>query len=177
MRTAAQVGTAYAIVLVLSALWRLGPLPGSMPDAVALFAVYLGLTARMQLAPSVLGAIIIGYLGDLLIGTPRGMLALNAGILCVIAHLVHRRLLVRGWVFTMAFTAITAVVSGFIMMALRAYMAAGPGPLGDELLTLLSSAVLTGLAGPPVFRLCRIVDARFARTQRDRMVALEGLIP
>jgi hypothetical protein len=25
--------------------------------------------------------------------------------------------------------------------------------------------------------LCRIVDARFARTQRDRMVALEGLIP
>jgi cell shape-determining protein MreD len=131
----------------------------------------------MQLAPSVLGAIIIGYLGDLLIGTPRGMLALNAGILCVIAHLVHRRLLVRGWVFTMAFTAITAVVSGFIMMALRAYMAAGPGPLGDELLTLLSSAVLTGLAGPPVFRLCRIVDARFARTQRDRMVALEGLIP
>ncbi len=177
MRTAAQIGIAYAMVLALCAVWRLGPLPRAMPDVVALFAVYLGLTARIQVAPSVLGAIIIGYLADLLLGTPRGVLALDAGLLCLFAHLVHRRLLVRGWVFTAGFTAFTAVVSGLVVMALRAYMGVGPGRFGDELALLAATAALTGVIGPFVFRLCRVVDARFARTQRDRMAALEGLIP
>lgn len=177
MRTAAQVGVAYGIILVLSAVWRLGPLPRAMPDTVALFAVYLGLTARSHVAPSVFGAIIIGYLADLLIGAPRGVLALDAGLLCLLAHLVHRRLLVRGWMLTVVFTAITAVASGLIVMALRAYMGVGPGPFGDEVGLLAATAALTGLIGPFVFRLCRIVDARFARTQRERMAALEGLIP
>lgn len=177
MRTAAQIGIAYGIMLVFGAIWRLGPLPRAMPDAVALFAVYLGLTARVQVAPSVLGAIVIGYLADLLLGTPRGVLALDAGLLCLIAHLVHRRLLVRGWMFTAGFTAITAVVSGMIVMALRAYLGIGPGAFGEEMLLLAATAGLTGLVGPLVFRLCRSVDARFARTQRDRMAALEGLIP
>lgn len=177
MRNAAQIGVAYGMILVFGAVWRLGPLPQAMPDIVALFAVYLGLTARIQVAPSVGGAIIIGYLADLLLGTPRGVMALDAGVLCLLAHVVHRRLLVRGWMLTAAFTGITAIVSGLIVMALRAYMGVGPGPFGDELGLLAVTAGLTGLVGPFVFRLCRSVDARFARTQRDRMTALEGLIP
>jgi len=177
MRTAAQIGIAYGIILVLSSVWRLGPLPGAMPDIVALFAVYLGLTARVQVAPSVLGAIIIGHLADLLLGAPRGVLALDAGVLCLIAHLVHRRLLVRGWMLTAGFTALTAVASGLIIMALRAYLGVGPGRFGDEIGMLAAAAGLTAVIGPFVFRLCRTIDARFARTQRDRMAALEGLIP
>ena len=177
MRTAAQVAVAYAIVLVLAAVWRLGPLPRAMPDAVALFGVYLGLTARAQVAPSVLGAIIIGYLADLLMGTPVGISALAAGLLCLFAHLVHRRLLVRGWIYTAVFCAIIAALSGVVLMALRAYMGIGPGSPMDELATLGASAALTGVAGPFVFRMCRAIDARFARTQRDRLAALEGLIP
>ncbi len=177
MRLAAQVGLAYVIVLVLSAIWRLMPLSRAMPDAVALFAVYLGLTARGQLAPAVFSAVIIGYLADLLMGAPRGVLAFDAGLLCVIAHLVHKRLLVRGAVFTMVFTAITALVSGLVLMALRAYIGVALESFWREVGILATSAVLTGLAGPVVFRLCRRLDARFARTQRDRMVALEGLIP
>jgi len=177
VRTAAQVAVAYVVVLLLSAVWRLGPLPRAMPDAVALFGVYLGLTARVQVAPSVLGAIVIGYLADLLIGTPRGVLALDAGLLCLFAHLVHQRLLVRGWIYTSVFCAIIAVLSGVILMAIRAYMGVGPGSLSEEVWVLAASALLTGLAGPLVFRMCRVIDARFARTQRDRLAALEGLIP
>ncbi len=33
---------------------------------------------------------------------------------------------------------------------------------------LIASAALTGLFGPLVFRLCRFIDARFARTDRER---------
>jgi hypothetical protein len=44
-------------------------------------------------------------------------------------------------------------------------------------MTGLMSALLTALAGPLVFRLCRQTDARFARTRRERDAAAEGLIP
>lgn len=176
MRETAQVLTAYVVLLLLSALWRFVPIE-PRPDVVALFAVYLGLTARQTLAPSALAAFFVGYLGDLLMGAPRGLLALDAIALCLLGHFVHRRLLVRGRVFTIIFSAAVAVSSGLVLMALRAFVQSPLRGLGDEVLVLLGTAGLSGLAGPLVFRAARAVDARFARTHRERVAALEGLVP
>jgi hypothetical protein len=41
---------------------------------------------------------------------------------------------------------------------------------------MLLSALLSGHIGPVMFRMLRRVDARFARTERERGAALEGLI-
>jgi hypothetical protein len=175
VRIAAQVLLAYALVLVLGCVWRLVPLPRAAPDVVALTAVYLGLTARRGLAPSTLGAVIIGYLGDLLTGTPPGLLALTAGVLCIAGHLIHRRLLVRGWMVTIGFSFFAALLAGLVSLLLRGL--GGQGGLGGELPSLLFVSATSGLAGPLVFRLCRRLDARFARTHRERDAALEGLVP
>ncbi|RMH36270.1 MAG: hypothetical protein D6689_22815 [Deltaproteobacteria bacterium] len=175
MRIAAQVMIGYAVVLVLGVVWRFIPVDRAMPDAVALFAAYLGLTARQRLAPSVLGAVVLGYLADLLLGTPRGMWSADAGALCLAAHVVHRRLIVRGWLVTAAFTALAAVASAALLIALRAAVGVGPAPLADELAVLAASAALTGVCGPAAFRLCRAVDAAFARTQRERLAVREGV--
>ncbi len=176
MRIAAQVMLAYGVLLMLSALWRFVPL-SARPDAVALFAVYLGLTARLQLAPAAFGAFAIGYLGDLLMGTPRGLLAVDAVLVCLFGHLIHRRLIVRGRLFTVIFSAAVAAISAAILMVLRVYVGSGLYPPGEEFAVLGSAALLSGLVGPVLFRLARSVDARFARTHRERTAALEGLIP
>jgi hypothetical protein len=178
MRIAAQVLLAYVIVLLLGCLWRYIPLPRAAPDVAALAAAYLGLTARRDLAPPVAGAVVIGYLADLLNGTPPGLLALTCGLLCIAGHLVHRRLLVRGWMVTLGFSFFTALTSGLIVMSLRA--SGGwlpPGQMGSELAWLALGSVFTALISPLVFRLCRRLDARFARTHRERDAALEGLVP
>jgi hypothetical protein len=77
----------------------------------------------------------------------------------------------------MAFSALVGLASGLILLGLRVWLGRFSGALGSELWTLLLSALATGLAGPLVFRLCRRVDGRFARTQRERDAALEGLLP
>ena len=177
MRLAAQVFMAYFLILVVGALWRLGPFERAIPDLVALSAIYLGLSAREKVAPAMLAAVVMGYLADLLVGAPRGLLTFDAGLLCLVGHFVQGRLIVRGRIFTMAFSALVGLASGLILLGLRVWLGRFSGALGSELWTLLLSALATGLAGPLVFRLCRRVDGRFARTQRERDAALEGLLP
>jgi rod shape-determining protein MreD len=176
MRIAAQVAVMAVLVVVLGAVWPHLPLGRAFPDLVALWAVYLGLTARNRLAPATLGAIAAGYLADVLMGAPPGAQALVAGLVCVTAHLVHRRLLVRGWMVASMLSVFAGLGAGLATLAVRGYFGATPGGTGLELGLVLSSALLTGLVGPLVFRLCRAVDARFARTERERDLALEGVI-
>ena len=165
----------YFMVLVMGVVWRLGPLDRAIPDVVALIAIYLGLAARERVAPSVLAAVVIGYLADLLLGGPLGLLSTGAGVMCLVGHFVQGRLIVRGLVFTAGFAVVVGLVSGLVLLALRGFHGLVGAGAGSQLVTILLSALTTGVAGPIVFRLCRQVDARFARTQRERDAALEGL--
>ena len=96
MRIATHVIAACLSMLVVGCLWQFLPVGRSAPEVAALFAVYLGVTARDRLASPVLGAVIIGYLADLLSGTPIGMSSVVCGIVALIGHVVYRRILVRG---------------------------------------------------------------------------------
>lgn len=175
MRTFAQVFLAYALILVTGCLWRLLPLDRAIvPDLVALSSVYLGLTARHRLAPATLGAVVLGYLGDLLNGTPLGMFSLIAGIMCILGHVIHRRLIVRGLPVTVAVSFVTGLVAGVLSLIIRAYTGLIPEGVGMEFGTLFTMALVTGIVGPVVFRLCRMIDVRFARTFRERDAAMEG---
>jgi cell shape-determining protein MreD len=177
VRIVAHVFLAFGLVLVLGALWRLGPIDRAVPDLVGLSAIYLGLTARERVAPAVAGAVVIGYLADLLIGSPRGLLATAAGVLCLLGHLVQGRLYVRGRPFVLVVSLLVGVVASLVVLTLRALVGLPGAPFGDQLGGLLGAALLSGVAGPPFFALARRVDARFARTQRERDAALEGLAP
>jgi cell shape-determining protein MreD len=177
MRTASQVLVAYAMLVVLGCLWRLLPLGPAPPDVVAVAAGYFGLTARRSLAGPVGGAVVVGYLGDLVIGAPVGLMAFVAGVVCLLGHLVHSRLLVRGWRMNVAFSAFVAVVAGLLIIVLRGIGDQQLSGAGSELARVLWSAIATAAIGPLVLRLMRRVDAAFARTHRERDAALEGLAP
>ncbi len=176
MRVVAHVFLGYGLMLVLGALWPYVPLPPRLaPDVLALVAMYLGLTARHRVAGPTLGAVILGYLGDLLVGSPRGVLALTSGLLCILGHLVHRSLLVRGPVAIVAISLFTGAVSGVLVLAVRAYLGVTSAGSGGQLGAIGGAALATAIAGPLIFKLCRLVDARLARTWRERDRVLEGI--
>jgi hypothetical protein len=178
MRTAAIVLVAYALLLVVGAAWHsIAILPSAPPEIAAIAAVYLGLTARRSLAGAVGGAVVIGYLADLLSGAPVGLTALVSGIMCILGQLVQRRMVVRGLRVTIAFSLLVGIVASLLVAMIRWLTAQPTGTALYELLGVLTPALPTAIIGPFVLRLFRRIDAAFARTHRERDAALEGLAP
>ncbi len=180
MRSASLVLVAYGLMLVLGVVWAALPIPvlgDTPPDVAAVTAGYLGLTARRGVAAAVGAAVITGYLADLLAGAPHGLLALTAGLVCVSAIGVQRRILVRGWALTAGFAAATAALAALASIIVRLALRGPVAGLGTELWGLVRLGVAAALLGPAVIRLYRRVDAAFARTHRERDHALEGLAP
>lgn len=180
MRTVVLVVLAYLIAVVLASVWRLLPLgvtSVAVPDVVALTAAYLGLTARRGVAPAVGGAVILGYLADLLYGAPPGLLSLTAGVVCVVAYAANARILVRGLATNIGFSAFVAAAAAVLIVVLRLLHGLAVAAPAVEIWRVLGPAIATGLIGPLILRWYRRIDAAFARTQRERDHALEGLAP
>lgn len=178
MRTATIVLAAYLLCVVVASVWRLLPwIDDAVPDVGALTAAYLGLTARRQVSPAVGGAIALGYLTDLISGAPPGLLALALALTTLIARAVQQRILVRGFAISIAFSALVALVSCLLTLAVRMMYRMPSAELGVELRHVAIVTVATALTGPLVWRMFRRIDATFARTHRERDAALEGLAP
>lgn len=178
MRSATIVLVAYVLLLVMGALWyAIALLPESHPEIAALVAAYLGLTARRSVAAAVGASIVVGYLADLLGGTPTGLQALVAGLICILGHLIHRRIVVRGLRVTIAFSLLVGIAASLLVAILRWVTGQPTGGAWFELLGILTPGIPTAIFGPPVFRLLRRIDAAFARTHREKDAALEGLVP
>ncbi len=180
MRTATIVVVAFLLGVLLAATWPrlpLGIIAQSAPDIGALTAGYLGLTARRGLAPAMGGAVIAGYLLDIVGGTPPGYLALTLALTCLIAYGTQRRILVRGTAMTIGFSGFVAMTAGVLGWLVRVSQGMSRGTVSLELQYVVVGTITTMLLGPTIWRGFRRIDAAFARTQRERDAALEGLAP
>ena len=180
VRTATLVIVAYLLCVVVGAVWRLLPigfLHDGVPEIGALTAAYLGLTARRGVAPAVGGSVVLGYLVDLISGGPPGLMALVLGLTGLVARAVQQRILVRGAVMTMAFSAFVALVASVLALIVRVVYHMPRGAFATELQHIALITVATAVIGPLVWRVFRRIDAAFARTHRERDAALEGLAP
>lgn len=176
MRALVHIAVAYVTLVVGGAVWPALPFRVVAPDVTAVFAVYLGITARQEISGAAATAVVIGYLADLLGGTPRGLMALVAGLTCVVGRLLTARLLVRGRLFVSVFCAVTAFAAALFTLGLRISFGVSIGGVWGEILVAVASALLTGLVAAPLFRICRAIDARFARTEREREAVREGYL-
>jgi len=178
VRTATLVLVAYLVCAAVAAVWRLVPwIADAIPDLGALTAAYLGLTARRHVAPAIGGAVSLGYLIDLISGAPPGLIALVLGLTTLVARAVQQRILVRGAVISVAFSAFVAVIAGVLAWLVRELYRVPSAPLGIELRHVAGVTLATAVLGPLVWRMFRRIDAAFARTHRERDAALEGLVP
>ena len=179
MRTSTLVLVAYIMCVIVGAAWRLftGTLHDAIPDVGALTAAYLGLTARRTVAPSVGGAVVLGYLVDVMSGGPAGLMALVLGLTTIIARTVQQRILVRGTMMTIAFSAFVALIAQVAGVLVRFANRMSHAGWATELKHIALVTLATAVVGPLVWRLFRRIDATFARTHRERDAALEGLVP
>ena len=178
MRTATIVLVAYLLCVAVAAIWRLLPWIGdAIPDLGALSAAYLGLTARRQVSPAIGGAIVLGYLIDLISGAPPGFIALVLAFTTLIARAVQQRILVRGAAMTIAFSAFVALIAGVLALIVRMLYRMQSAAFAIELKHVVFVTLATAALGPLVWRIFRRIDAAFARTHRERDAALEGLAP
>jgi rod shape-determining protein MreD len=178
VRTATIVLVAYLICVAVASLWRLAPwIADAIPDIGALTAAYLGLTARRQVAPAIGGAIALGYLVDLISGSPAGLVALVLGLTTLVARAVQQRILVRGAAISVAFSAFVALIVGILAWLVRELYQVPTAAFAVELRHLGGVTIATAIVGPLVWRVFRRIDAAYARTHRERDAALEGLAP
>lgn len=180
MRTATLTLVAYLACTIIGAFWRQLPvdfLLDAVPDLGALTAAYLGLTARRNVAPAVGGSVVLGYLVDVISGSPAGLAALTLGLTCLVARAAQQRIFVRGVGMTMAFSAFIAVTAGVIGLIVRIVYTVPRPSLATDLQSIALVTIVTALIGPLVWRAFRRIDAAFARTHRERDAALEGLVP
>jgi rod shape-determining protein MreD len=167
----------YAVCVIVAAVWRILPSDArdAIPDLGAVTAAYLGLTARRNLAPAVAGTIALGYLVDLISGTPVGLVAFVLALTGLVARAVQQRIYVRGPAMTVAFSGFVAIVASTLSLVVRVVYRVPHAPLTTELRHFALVATATAVIGPLVWRMFRRIDAAYARTHRDRDAALEGI--
>lgn len=179
MRTATIVLVAYVLCVVVAAVWR--HMPGFTHDAIpaigALTAAYLGHTTRPHRAPATAGAVVIGYLIDVISGTPVGMSSLVLAMTADIARSTQQRIFVRGVAMTIGYSAFIALFASLAKILVSVLFGIPRPPVALELEQMALVALATALVGPLVWRLFRRIDAAYARTHREREAALEGLTP
>ena len=178
MRTATLVLVAYLLCVAVAAMWRFLPwVRDAAPDLGALSAAYLGLTARRHVSPAVGGAVVMGYLVDLITGAPPGLFAFVLALAALIARVVQQRILVRGAALSIAFSAFVALVANVLALVVRVLYRMPSATFAVELQHVALVTLATAIFGPLVWRMFRRIDAAFARTHRERDAALEGLAP
>jgi hypothetical protein len=177
MRLASHIGVAYVILVITGAVWPVLPFQVVAPNIAIVFAAYLGITARGRITDPTIAALMIGWLADLLTGTPRGLTATICGVTCILSRVTTTRLLVRGWVFIASLAGVSALLAYVLTIAIRAYFSPHmPFAIARHAIVAVGSAFLTAVVAPGIFRLCRSVDSRFARTEREREAVREGYL-
>ena len=165
----------FVTLIVIGAAWtsavgtsRVAPVP------IVVIALYLGLTSRGHLASAVAAAIAVGYCGDVLSGTPQGLFALGAALTAIVGHIAQGRFVLRGHILSAAVVTVAAALFLWVTAALSRAVGIDTGAsLPAQLVA--ASAALTAVVGPVQLALHRRIDARLARTQRERDATLEGV--
>jgi rod shape-determining protein MreD len=164
----AYLGTVLATAM--AALWN-----GPVPDLGFLVALYAGLHCRLTGGPAAtlrdahpeamagLGAA-MGYLMDLLGGTPLGLRALVCALWLLGLRVLSSRFLVRGRRAVMAVAALCALLFRLSMWLIFVAFSFEGNRIG--LRNAVTEALLTGLCAPFLFAGLRALDSWLLRDLR-----------
>ena len=167
MRSLALLSVGFGLLIVGSSLGALVPMHGYVPNLVLPIAIFLGVSAEVPIVQGALVCFALGYLLDSFTGSPLGLQTFALVASFLIARGAGLRLFPQGRGFQILLTLTMALVSGAVVLALRAiFERAFTLELEESGTTLVRSAVATALCAPLVFLLIRRFAAGDA-TRRD----------
>ncbi len=157
---AALIVTGVATALVGTQRW--------VPDVTLVIVLYLALGTRGQGAASSYAgvALALGYLTDLLSGSPRGLYAgAHVIVMLVVRSAAGRLMVMRGWQEVVV-SLVVALAHGALLVALASPLYDGDAAAG--LRDVPRTAITTAFVVTPfLFRLLRAIDRKLAPDPRS----------
>jgi rod shape-determining protein MreD len=158
MRAVFTLTAGLSLLLVQSVLLQLVPVHLPTPALGLLIALHVGLSPRWSVSASVLVGFSLGYLFDLVSGTPRGTHAFVYSVVALFAALLGPRLSVRGLFLRAAAGLLVTLAGGLLVTTVRALAESGASAGGFRLILL--EAALTGAIAPLVLGVLEKLDGR-----------------
>lgn len=172
MRALMLFAVAVVLLTVQSTLHTLVPTKVPVPALAAMAPLYVAFAPGWTVTRALVLGFLVGYVFDLLSGSPLGVHALAMSLLVLVACLLGTRLQVRAALarIVMGF-GLTLVFGGLVLACSRLAGSPAPGRVG----LLLLEATLSAAVAPPIFALFERIEQRFdptavrARASRHRL--------
>jgi rod shape-determining protein MreD len=158
VRGVALVVFGFALLVFGSAVTTVVPLGAYVPNLVLPIALFLGVSADVHIVRGAVSCFMLGYLLDSFSGGPMGLQTFTLVASFLVARGAGLRALPQGSAVQIALTAALGVLSGGLVLALRAiFERAFALDLAQAWATLFPSVLATTLCAPFVFAALRRV--------------------
>ena len=166
----------FVLLVVETAVATRAPMYGFAPNLVLPMAIYLGVSAEVELVRGALVTFALGYLLDSFCGNAMGLQTFVLTASFVVARGAGLRLFPQGPLFQVLMTFVMAVAFSATVLSLRAIfeqpqVAGLRVSAADTLRPVLWSAAVTALVGPVIFSMTRRIDSLGAPKREERTVS------
>ena len=170
------VAFAFLLLVLESSLAVLLPMYSVAPNLLLPIAIFLGVSADVQIVRGALICFVLGYLLDAFCGSPMGLQTFVLTASFMVARGAGMRLFPQGPIFQMLLTFLMATAYGVTVLALRAIfeqpsLAMVGEAAVDQLTPVLRSAAATALISPLIFLGTRRLESVGARKREQRTVS------
>lgn len=152
----------FSLIVVQGALGAVVDLGVLMPNPILPLVIYLAMTHDVTLARGAVLSFLLGFLFDSATGNAMGLFTFVHEASFLVARGAGVRLIVRGRLSQMLITALAAGLSSVTVIALlrifRPISQPGMSSPAHAALSVVASALATGLVSPLIYQLARRVD-------------------
>jgi rod shape-determining protein MreD len=153
----------FSLIVVQGALGAVVDLGVLMPNPILPLVIYLAMTGDVSLARGATLSFLLGFLFDSATGNAMGLFTFVHEASFLVARGAGVRLFVRGRLSQMLITALAAGLGSVTVIALlRIFRPASQAAMSSPAhaaLSVIASAVATGLVSPLIIQLARRVDS------------------
>ena len=148
----AIVGMGFVLLVIQATFAHLLPWDLFVPSLALPIVLYMGLH-NYSAAKGALISFMLVYLMDVFAGSPMGLHTFVVVAVFLISRLVSLRLFLQGWFFEVILTFFLALISGILVLSVRAVFDKDIGGLLSHAKIVGFRALSTAVVAPGVYRL------------------------
>lgn len=174
MHTIAVILLGFGALIVQTAVATLISVHPFAPNMMLPFAIFLGISAEVHIVRGAFICFVLGYLLDAFCGSPMGLQTFILVASFMVARGARLRLVPQGAGFQILLTFAMALLSGGVLLALRAIFDRRAPFITDDTQrnaqSLVEYAISTALFAPPIFWAIRRIGSWLLARPEDKAV-------